>query len=1619
MRDTLRAAALGATIICVISGNVAFADKLDDFQLDRDGKPLADTASSAAAPVLLLPGASGYARVERPELRTAKAGDVLTQAKAISGLVVAGPTADEKLKGVQSTFPEGSRLHDVIIDGDWKVSVLIDFPDDFITSPTCVQGVFDSISDSIIKNLQGLPLRSFEVLARKPGTTDYLPLDRFMPPVPPSETDTTPDYAVPHKTDATSRSQARFNQFPRPAGTRPTGALSGKAVYLNPGHGWDWREADSWGLQRGFTQNNIEDFSNVEYINQWLWAYCYNAGADVFSCREIDLNTNMVVVDNNDGNDGTKGYFETGSGWADSSLAGYANGRAPYTTGQDPFSFGTNRLIQCVVGAPTASASWVPQIPQAGWYNVYASHAAFSNRSSQAHYRIFHSGGTTDYYVDQRMRRFTWILLGSYYFESGVNSPTGKVVLYNDSLSASDFISADAVRFGGGMSLLSRGAVGVSGKPRYEEEARYHLQYSGAPTSVYDSSSSDQSDGWSGRPKFGRWLRDISDDYGVAAQDSVFISSHTNAFDGTVKGLGTFVYTGSEGTWHDTFRNYVHDEVFNDCNKGYSTLFVNHGTGKKYGTYGENNPSNVSDTMPIFLGEWLFHDNATDMSFYHDPKFRQTMARGICQGIVKFWANRNATAVNLLPEPPRNLRVRQLSATSVQLNWDQPLTDSQGIRGDAATGYKVYMGTHGRGFPAGTVVSGGASTGFGASGLTPGTTYFFYVTATNPGGESFPTETLVVRTSDAGNAPKILIVNGFDKLDIATRLAIPYSGSTLYRQRNAKMNTYDYVVEHAKAIEKWAKPVAFDSCEDEAVELNYVNLADYAAVVWIGGIQAEVSTTDPTNDISISATQQSRITTYLAGGGKLFISGAELAWDLDRGGATTFVDNYLKANYVADSAGVFSATASAGSLFDGLGVVSFDDGTGPFYKVTYPDVITPVGGSAAAMTYGGGSNLLDAFDSAGGWQDPNYSSQTTADAASAFSIVSSPVLQGTGAGDLYYVWGTGSYIREYNSGLPVFPLASTLSVWMYGDNSGNKVRLCVRDSETTSDLFVSDYVTVDFTGWRKVDWQVGVDPTTKWAGNGDGLVTGPNLKLDSIHVSKGASSPASGHLYFDSVTYTPTSGGGPTAAVQFDGGYKLVYLAFPFETITDATKREQLMSRTLDFFFPVQWTMYAQDPLADTTGWYATTQVPAGSALADFDLANTALRANVTSDTTRYRVAAWATDSAKWMPYSAVGTDKYVRGKFYIYRGGQANPNQLNTIPNLRLRLSSRYAMTSMLEVFNHTNLSANEELRELELRPSADPLKPSLYRVDFDPVDVPYLVTNAATEGISRGFEAYAINPQDNGYVALAESVIGTYPVSSTPDSVSPAKVYQTSASDAGDLSSGLPGVTFEAFSIVTGANPGEFGMKETGYAPEHSEGPGGFKMDSRTFLNDLGGNRIGIVTVDFDAGSDFASRVRVEPGRQYKVRFHVTSTQQSNLNPMLRLRTRSIRFAWSQKLELGGAWAAGSASNTIAQQALPGIGCLNPDKNPQDTAGGWYTLLLHTPMSLDIRADGAGDLAARMPNISAEPGSGVNSASRRDIRVGCDLLDTLSPAGNAHLEGGDFIVDRIEVRSYGLVGD
>jgi hypothetical protein len=188
---------------------------------------------------------------------------------------------------------------------------------------------------------------------------------------------------------------------------------------------------------------------------------------------------------------------------------------------------------------------------------------------------------------------------------------------------------------------------------------------------------------------------------------------------------------------------------------------------------------------------------------------------------------------------------------------------------------------------------------------------------------------------------------------------------------------------------------------------------------------------------------------------------------------------------------------------------------------------------------------------------------------------------------------------------------------------------------------------------------------------------------------------------------------------------------------------------------------------------------------------------------------------------------------------------------------------------------------------------------------------------------------------------------------------------------------------------------------------------------------NRIGVGAREIYPGPNPAVYPRVEENKQYHVRWHLTSLQYSNRNAAIRLRARSAKFGWSQKKEIGGAWATGSSvlneNNSIAQQALPGIGTQNPDKYTTDTLGGWYTLIMHTPMSTDIRPEFAPGtpLAMRMPLMVAEPGPGSGSNSRRDIRLGFDLVDTLSGGTNKNLEEGHVTLDRIEVRSYSLVSD
>jgi hypothetical protein len=136
-----------------------------------------------------------------------------------------------------------------------------------------------------------------------------------------------------------------------------------------------------------------------------------------------------------------------------------------------------------------------------------------------------------------------------------------------------------------------------------------------------------------------------------------------------------------------------------------------------------------------------------------------------------------------------------------------------------------------------------------------------------------------------------------------------------------------------------------------------VNLAGYDTVVWILGEES-------TEDDTFNATEQEKVEQFLAAGGNLFLSGAEIGWDLDeQDNGRTFYENSLKANYVSDDAGTYAASGSVGSIFEGL-TIAFDDGS-QSYNVDFPDVISPQPGALTAMNYSGGLGGSAAIQAAG------------------------------------------------------------------------------------------------------------------------------------------------------------------------------------------------------------------------------------------------------------------------------------------------------------------------------------------------------------------------------------------------------------------------------------------------------------------------------------------------------------------------------------------------------------------------------------------------------------------------------------------------------------------------------
>ncbi len=221
--------------------------------------------------------------------------------------------------------------------------------------------------------------------------------------------------------------------------------------------------------------------------------------------------------------------------------------------------------------------------------------------------------------------------------------------------------------------------------------------------------------------------------------------------------------------------------------------------------------------------------------------------------------------------------------------------------------------------------------------LNDNESYFIKLKAINAYGSSKHTEVLGVIPS--ANSPKVLIVNGFDRV----------TGTN---------NTFDFIKQHGSALHN--NDYLFDSASNEAIINKYIKLTDYQIVDWILG--EEGTATSSFNDI-----EQSLIQEFLMDGGKLFVSGSEVGYDLSDKGDTNdklFYEKFLRANYISDAAGGrqsnYNAYGVQGTLFDGVNL-SFDDGTQGSYDVDWPDGIKPISNEEINLKFEG----VD-YDSSGG-----------------------------------------------------------------------------------------------------------------------------------------------------------------------------------------------------------------------------------------------------------------------------------------------------------------------------------------------------------------------------------------------------------------------------------------------------------------------------------------------------------------------------------------------------------------------------------------------------------------------------------------------------------------------------
>lgn len=558
-----------------------------------------------------------------------------------------------------------------------------------------------------------------------------------------------------------------------------THGLQGRHLSMWASHGRFYKNDRSmWEWQRPRLFGTLEDLFTQTFMVPLLIPMLEDAGAVVFTPRERDWQKNEVVVDNDTPAKNGSYLEENGKFEWENAGIGFAQLRDFYFDKENPFVDGSARMAETQTSKRLSSnIKWIPNIEEEGRYAVYVSYASMPTSVSDAQYIVKHKGISTRFRVNQQMGGGTWVYLGT--FDFGVGQSDDNCVTLNNVSNYRGVVTADAVRFGGGMGNVVRGdsiaAPTRSMLPRYLEGARYNAQWSGMPYSIYGTKESlnDYGEDINARSLMSNYIArgsvfvpfDTTRTEGLKVPIEMSLALHSDAGwrsdNGIVGTLGIYttgyndgrLASGLERLASRELCDAIMSQIANDIKYIYPSW-----------TRREMRDENYSETrepqVPSMILEMFSHQNWADMRLGHDPTFKFHFARAIYKGILKY-VNRMHGIENTVTQPlPVNSFSAIVSAVgdSVSLSW-QPTPDP--IDSTAMPlSYVVYESRGDMGYDNGIQVYGNSV----KLPITCGQLYRYKVAAVNEGGKSMDSEELCAYSSGASAKHQVLVVNGFQRL---------------------------------------------------------------------------------------------------------------------------------------------------------------------------------------------------------------------------------------------------------------------------------------------------------------------------------------------------------------------------------------------------------------------------------------------------------------------------------------------------------------------------------------------------------------------------------------------------------------------------------------------------------------------------------------------------------------------------------------------------------------------------------------------------------------------------------------------------------------------------------------